>query len=132
MGVSDEEFYDLKRVAILPMAFCFPGYDRNGGDLPPPRICAETWREKIIGKLDAIEAALLVGGYAQKWHLGPKAESVTATVRNWKEFAPAAYPLPHPSWRNNAWLKRNPWFETELLPSLRRHVRDLLSDKFGD
>ncbi|MDE0111597.1 MAG: uracil-DNA glycosylase family protein [Albidovulum sp.] len=128
MGVSHDEFYDKDRVAILPMAFCFPGYDRNGGDIPPPAICAKTWRDKILQRLDAVETTLLVGGYAQKWHLRSKAPTVTATVRNWEGYAPYAYPLPHPSWRNNAWLKRNPWFETELLPNLRRRIRILMGE----
>ena len=126
MGVSEEEFYDLERVAILPMAFCFPGYDIKGSDLPPPAICADTWREQILRRLDKIETSLLVGGYAQKWHLGTRAQTVTETVRNWRSFAPSAFPLPHPSWRNNAWLNRNPWFETELLPALQRRIRALV------
>ena len=126
MGVSEDVFYDKDRIAILPMAFCFPGYDGNGGDLPPPLVCAKTWRDRILQRLESIETSLLVGAYAQKWHLGSRAQSVSATVADWEEFAPSAYPLPHPSWRNNGWLKRNPWFEAELLPALRRRLRKIL------
>ena len=127
MGITKEEFYDRSRVAILPMAFCFPGYDGKGADLPPPVICAHTWRKDILGHLAGIRTTLLIGLHAQKWHLeGSFAANVTGTVRAWKEFAPACYPLPHPSWRNNGWLKRNPWFEEQVLPDLRSTVRELL------
>ncbi|RVV96760.1 uracil-DNA glycosylase family protein [Mesobaculum littorinae] len=125
LGVSDDEFYDRSRVAIVPMAFCFPGYDAKGGDLPPPPICATTWRRQVLGSLPDIRLTVLIGGYAQKWHLGTR-EGVTATVARWREHAPGVFPLPHPSWRNTAWLKRNPWFEDELVPVLRTHVREAL------
>ena len=123
MGVGAEEFYDMTRIAIVPMAFCFPGY-RKGSDLPPPPICARTWRAEVMAQLPRVRLVLAVGGAAQKWHL-PGAGAVTATVRDWRAQG-ATIPLPHPSWRNTAWLKRNPWFETELLPDLRARVREVL------
>lgn len=126
MGIADDEFYDRERVAILPMAFCFPGYSETGSDLPPPKICAGTWRARVLDSLGSIETTLLVGGYAQAWHLGARHATVTASVSNWREFAPEFIPLPHPSWRNNAWIARNPWFEMELLPFLRKRVRTIL------
>lgn len=127
MGVSEAEFYDLSRVAVVPMAFCFPGYDAKGSDLPPPTICAATWRARVMAALPDLRLVLAVGGAAQRWHLGPGAAGgVTATVANWRSFSPGFYPLPHPSWRNTGWLRRNPWFETELVPELRRTVRDVL------
>lgn len=126
LGVSAEEFYDRSRIAIVPMAFCFPGYDAKGSDLPPPLLCARTWREEVMAALPDITLTILVGGYAQKWHLGRR--GVTETVRSWRDHAPAVFPLPHPSWRNTAWLGKNPWFEAELLPVLRNHVREVLDD----
>lgn len=125
MGVDEAAFYDAARIAIVPMAFCFPGYDAKGSDLPPPPICAQTWRAGILAGLPDIKVTLLVGGYAQKWHLGTRA--VTETVADWRAHAPRHFPLPHPSWRNTAWLKRNPWFETDLLPELRRTLRETLA-----
>ncbi len=126
MGVDEATFYDRERVAILPMAFCFPGYDASGSDLPPPRICAATWRERAMAHLPDLRLTLLIGAYAQGWHLGGR-QSVTARVAGWRDHAPAVFPLPHPSWRNTAWLKRNPWFEAELLPVLRARVREVLA-----
>jgi len=127
MGVTSEEFYDVSRLAIVPMGFCFPGLDAKGGDLPPRRECAEAWREQLFGLLPQIELTLLVGQYAQAWHLGAaRKESLTATVAAWREYGPRFIPLPHPSWRNNAWIRKNPWFEAELLPVLRREVRRLM------
>ena len=125
MGVDEATFYDRSRVAIVPMGFCFPGYDRAGSDLPPPKICAQTWRRPILDGLDTIRLTLLIGGYAQKWHLGTR-EGVTATVARWRDFAPDTFPLPHPSWRNTAWLRRNPWFEADLLPVLRARLKEVL------
>lgn len=119
MGVDEATFYDQAQVAIVPMAFCFPGYDAKGADLPPPPICAQTWRADVMALLKP-QLTLLVGGHAMRWHLG--ARDVTATVARWREFAPAVFPLPHPSWRNTGWLKRNPWFEADLLPVLRATV----------
>lgn len=124
MGVDEETFYDRSRVAIVPMAFCFPGYDAKGSDLPPPKVCAKTWRDPVTDALGDVQLTLLVGGYAQSWHLGAK--GVTATVQAWRDYAPGIFPLPHPSWRNTAWLKKNPWFEAELLPELRGRVKAVL------
>lgn len=123
MGVDEATFYDRDRIAIVPMAFCFPGYDGKGADLPPPRICADTWRQRVVAQL-APQLTLLVGGYAHQWHLGRR--GVTETVRGWRDFGPGVIPLPHPSWRNTGWLKRNPWFEAELLPNLRASVATVL------
>ncbi len=124
MGVSEEEFYDTSRIAIVPMGFCFPGQDAKGGDLPPRPECAEQWRARLFDHLPQIDLFLLVGQYAQGWHLGSaKRKSLTETVMNWREYGPGAIPLPHPSWRNNAWIRKNPWFESELLPVLKREVR---------
>ena len=126
MGVGRDLFYDRRRIAIVPMAFCFPGYDAKGSDLPPPVECERHWRAELLGQMPQIETTLLVGGYAQKWHLGGDARrTLTETVRAWQDYAPRYLPLPHPSWRNTAWLKRNPWFEEEVLPWLRSHVRRL-------
>ena len=124
MGVSEDEFYDRSRVAIVPMGFCFPGYDAKGSDLPPPPVCWKTWRTPILDRLPTVRLTLLIGGYAQKWHLGPLARGgVTATVARWRDLPAGTFALPHPSWRNHGWLKRNPWFETDLLPVLRERVR---------
>lgn len=133
MGVTAPEFYDETRIAIIPMGFCFPGLDAKGGDLPPRRECAPVWRKPLLDRLPAIELVLLVGQYAQRWHLGrdSAAGGVTATVKRHaskrsSDAGPCLVPLPHPSWRNNAWLAANPWFERTVLPDLRRRVRALL------
>ncbi|TCP41477.1 uracil-DNA glycosylase family protein [Rhodovulum marinum] len=127
-GIDMATFYDLSRVAVLPMAFCFPGYDAKGADLPPPRRCADTWHARVMAALGEVPLTLLIGGYAQKWHLGAAARGgVTATVADWRTHAPRVFPLPHPSWRNTAWLKRNPWFEADLLPALRARVARVLA-----
>ncbi|MDO6726189.1 uracil-DNA glycosylase family protein [Cognatishimia sp. 1_MG-2023] len=125
MGVGDDVFYDQSQVAILPMAFCFPGYNAKGADLPPPPICARTWRAQAVEALGEVRLTLLVGGYAQKWHL--KSGPVTETVQNWRDHAPRVFPLPHPSWRNTGWIKKNPWFEDDLLPALRTAVAEALT-----
>lgn len=123
MGIERDLFYDQSRIAIAPMAFCFPGYDARGSDLPPPPVCAKTWRIKLMEAMPQIETVLLVGQYAQKWHLGRAAHPrLTETVREWRQFTPYYLPMPHPSWRNIAWLRRNPWFEEEVLPWLRERV----------
>jgi uracil-DNA glycosylase len=126
MGVDEATFYDRSRVAILPMAFCFPGYDAKGSDLPPPAICAKTWRAPLMDALGDMRLILLVGGYAQKWHLNEKA-SVTDIVSRWHGFASNTIPLPHPSWRNTRWIKKNPWFENDLIPDLRRRIEEALA-----
>lgn len=123
MGVEAAEFYDRDRIAIVPMAFCFPGYDAKGADLPPPPLCAATWRARVMAALGPMDLTLLVGGAAQRWHLGTR--NVTATVTAWRDHAPRVFPLPHPSWRNTGWLKRNPWFEAELVPALRARVKEV-------
>jgi len=126
MGLSNCEFYDKSRVAIVPMAFCFPGHDARGADLPPPRICGETWHHRVMEALGTLELVLLVGGHAHRYHLGTR-RSVTDTVRDWRSFAPGIFPLPHPSWRNTAWLKRNPWFEADLVPELRKRIQEVMN-----
>ncbi len=130
LGLSSEEFYDTSRVAILPMGFCFPGLDAKGGDLPPRRECAPAWREPVMRLMPQVDLVLAIGIYAQAWHLGEgRMQSLTETVRQWRDIfgrndARQVLPLPHPSWRNTGWLKRNPWFEVDLLPELRRQVRE--------
>ena len=125
MGIDEAVFYDRSKLAILPMAFCFPGYNDKGSDLPPPAICAKTWRTPAMDQLSSVRLTLLVGGYAQKWHLGKS--KVTETVTGWRDHAPTVFPLPHPSWRNTAWLKKHPWFEAELMPALRQAVKEALT-----
>ena len=125
MGLDENVFYDPTRIAILPMAFCFPGYDAKGADLPPPRLCADVWRQKILAQFPNVSLIIAIGGYAQKWHLETR-QTVSEVVRQWRDCSPDVLPLPHPSWRNTAWLKKNPWFEDELIPVLREKVRDRL------
>jgi uracil-DNA glycosylase len=138
MGVTPEEFYDPQRLAIVPMGFCFPGLDAKGGDLPPRRECAPAWRAPLFEALPQFELVLLVGHYAQRWHLGKRAgKTLTETVANWRLYAEGDgatkfLPMPHPSWRNNHWLKRHPWFEAEVLPHLRREVRRLMGKATTD
>ncbi len=126
MGLDAATFYDRGRIAIVPMAFCFPGLDRAGSDLPPPALCATTWRAEVMAALGEMPLTLLIGGAAMRWHLGTKA-GVTATVAAWRDTAPRVFPLPHPSWRNTGWLKRNPWFAAELLPALRARLTEVLT-----
>ncbi len=130
LGLDETDFYDASRVAIVPMGHCFPGLDAKGGDLPPRRECAPLWRERVFAALPEIELVLAIGMYAQAWHLGPGAK-LSETVADWRAILsaprrPRVLPLPHPSWRNNAWLKRNPWFEADLLPVLRLEVAQLM------
>ncbi len=134
LNVERETFYDQSRFAIVPMGFCFPGYDAEGHDLPPRRECAPQWRSTVMAAMPQIELVLAIGQYAQTWHLGGRRrKSMTETVQHWRDFllsnteGPKILPLPHPSWRNTAWLKRNPWFEADVLPMLRREVERLLS-----
>ena len=132
LAVTAEEFYDEARVAIVPMSFCFPGHDTAGGDLPPRPECARRWHAELFAHLPQLELVLLVGSYAQRWHLGLTGrETAAQTVARWRSIYasavdPRRVPLPHPSWHNTAWLKANPWFETELLAFLRPKVRRLL------
>ncbi len=125
LGLSEDQFYDRDRVAIVPMAFCFPGYDAKGADLPPPAVCARTWHQDVMAVLPDVRLRVLVGGAAHRWHLGTRT-GVTETVRNWRGHAPGTFPLPHPSWRNTGWLKRNPWFGEEVLPALRAEVAKVM------
>ncbi len=127
MGVTQEEFYDPRRIAILPMGFCYPGTGKSG-DLPPRPECAPAWREALLERLKRLEITLVIGQYAQAYHLENRKSSLTETVRAWREHWPNIIPLPHPSPRNNIWLRKNPWFETDLLPSLRKLVRDVLDE----
>jgi uracil-DNA glycosylase len=133
LDVTRDEFYDPGLFAIVPMGFCFPGYDDKGSDLPPRRECAPRWRQVVMDAMPQIELVLAIGQYAQGWHLGDRrAATMTQTVRNWRTYlgsntGPAVLALPHPSWRNTGWLKRNPWFETEVLPVLRERVKKLIS-----
>jgi uracil-DNA glycosylase len=127
LGMDRETFYDERRVAIIPMGFCFPGYDEKGGDKPPRKECAPTWQAPLFAALPTFRLTLLVGTYALDWHLGDRRKAnMTETVKAWREYAPRLLPLPHPSWRNNGWLRKNPWFEAELLPYLRKRVRAAL------
>lgn len=126
LGVTRETFYDAKRIAILPMGFCYPGTGKSG-DLPPRPECAEAWRAPLLKRLRNVRVTVILGKYAQEYHLGESA-SVTKVVQSWREYWPERVPLPHPSPRNNRWLKNNPWFEEELLPKLRRSVTKALKD----
>ena len=125
LGMTDEVFYDPKLVAILPMGFCFPGTGK-AGDLPPRPECARAWREKLLGRLQKLRLTLVIGQYAQAYHLPQAGKSVTNVVAAWREYWPNVVPLPHPSPRNNLWLRRNPWFEQELVPQLRTQVAKVL------
>jgi uracil-DNA glycosylase len=128
MDVDRATFYDKSRISIAAMSFCFPGYDEKGHDLPPRRECAKTWRARLFKALPEIPLFLLVGRHAQLWHLGSRVRpTLTETVQAWREYAPQYVPLPHPSWRNTGWLKKHPWFESELLPFLRARIRQALS-----
>ena len=130
MGLDGDTFYDESCIAIVPMGFCFPGYNAHGADKPPRRECARHWRARLLAELPRFPLTLVIGIYAQRWHLGQNAKAnVSETVRAWRDYAPRYIPLPHPSWRNNAWLKKNPWFAEELLPYLRRRVQRLLSSR---
>ncbi len=128
MGIERAVFYDPSKVAIAAMAFCFPGYDADGGDLPPRKECAPAWRERLFAALPPFELTLLVGRHAQAWHLGSRAKpTLTQTVQAWRDYAPRYIALPHPSWRNTGWLKRHPWFTHDVLPYLRMRVAGLLA-----
>lgn len=133
MDVSSDTFYDRRKIAIVPMGFCFPGLDSKGGDLPPRRECRELWRDEVMGTLKNVRLTLVIGQYAQAYHLGKRRRrTLTETVADWREIRAQSdgglvYALPHPSWRNNVWLKKNSWFEEELLPELRSAIKDCLS-----
>jgi len=127
LALEPETFHDPARVAIMPMGFCYPGRLSKGGDRPPRPECAPTWHQALLAQLPAIELIVLAGAYAQAYFLGTgRAGNVAETVRAWRDHAPRHIPLPHPSWRTLAWQKRNPWFDQEVLPELRRRVQTLL------
>ena len=124
--VSKDQFYDTKYFSIVPMAFCYPGKGKSG-DLPPRQECAEKWMEPILDKLPHRRLTLLIGQYSQDWFLkGAKKNTLTETVKNWKEYHPEYFVLPHPSPRNNIWLKKNPWFEKKLVPKLKKKIKELM------
>lgn len=125
MDVGNDVFYDASRIAIVPMAFCYPGRG-SGGDLPPRRECAQLWLDLLLSRLLHIEITLLIGRYAQRHFLRDRCKGTLAeTVRAWNEYSPTYFPLPHPSPRNQPWFKKNPWFERQLIPKLRRRVHAL-------
>ena len=134
MGIGETEFYDPALMAIVPMGFCFPGYDDKGSDLPPRRECRATWHDAVFAAMPQIEIVLAIGAYAMDYHLGRDRErTMTETVRNWRRHLfrnerPRVLPLPHPSWRNTGWLKRNSWFEDEVVPVLRDEVATAIRD----
>lgn len=130
LGLDRERFYDQSRIAIVPMGFCYPGKGKSG-DLPPAGRCAPTWHEPLLARMPAVELVLLVGAYAQQYYLPPgeqggHRETLTERVRRWRDFAPRFLPLPHPSPRNTLWLRRNAWFEEQVVPALRQRVADVL------
>ncbi len=131
MGIDRDLFYDASKLAIVPMGFCFPGYDKNKSDLPPRKECVAKWHDDLFTVMPQIELILVIGMYAQAYHLGDLREKgVTETVQNWNRYinrndGPRILPLPHPSWRNTGWLKKNPWFDSDVLPVLRSEVQRL-------
>ena len=127
LGVTRDTFYDPEQIALLPMAFCFPGNGKSG-DLPPRPECAPAWRQQLLGHLGHLEITLVLGQYAQAYHFDKTTSSLTQRVQAWRTYWPNMVPLPHPSPRNNLWLRRNPWFEAELLPSLQQRVSEILAD----
>ena len=127
LQMDRKEFYDERRVAIMPMGFCYPGVLPRGGDKPPRPECAPTWHQPLRRLMPDIRLTLLVGAYAQRRYLGSRARrTLTETVRSFRDYGEAVLPLPHPSWRNTGWLKRNPWFAEEVLPDLRRRLGALV------
>lgn len=127
MGVDRNIFYDASLINIVPMAFCYPGRAPKGGDLPPRKECRQAWHDQLYDALPQQELTLVIGQYAQDYHLGGRrAKTLTETVRAWRDFQPSMFPIPHPSPRNNIWLARNPWFEAEVVPELRRRIMDIL------
>jgi uracil-DNA glycosylase len=125
LGVTPELFYDPRLFAIVPMGFCYPGTGKSG-DLPPRPECAATWRAKLLKQLPNIKTTLMIGKYAHDYHFGHKSQTVTHLVSNWRQHWPIAVPLPHPSPRNNLWLRKNQWFEVETVPEIQRLIRALL------
>ena len=128
MGVDKETFYNRQKIAILPMGFCYPGTGKSG-DLPPRKECADKWRETLLALMPSIQLTLVIGQYALDWHLkDQKKKNLTETAKAWKEYWPENLPLPHPSPRNNIWLKKNEWFEIDVLPKLKTTIRKALKD----
>ena len=126
MGIDRDIFYDDSRINIIPMGFCYPGTGKSG-DLPPRPECANTWRDRLMDQMSGVELTLIIGQYAMDWHLGDRRKkTVTETVRAWQEYWPDKIVLPHPSPRNNIWLKRNDWFEKDVIPPLQKRIRELL------
>lgn len=126
MGIDRDVFYDPELVALLPMGFCYPGKGKSG-DLPPRPECAPAWRAQLLARLDKLQLTLVIGQYAQAYHLDEPKSSLTEMVQRWRDYWPNVVPLPHPSPRNNLWLRRNPWFEMQLLPMLRQRVAEVLA-----
>jgi len=122
LGMDKEQFYDEREVAIVPMAFCYPGKGKSG-DLPPPPLCSKTWHEALLQHLTGVKTTLLLGKYAQDYYLpDSRGSNLTERVRDWQRWAPDHWVMPHPSPRNQIWLKRNPWFEADVIPALRDHL----------
>ena len=129
LAMDRDRFYDMETIAIMPMGFCYPGRDPKGGDNPPRPECAPRWHGRLLAQLPNIRLTLLVGQYAQAHYLGRRrGKTMTETVQNFRAYSPQFFPLPHPSWRNIGWRKRQPWFDAEVVPALRRHVAAALKD----
>ena len=128
IGIDRDTFYDPHRIAIVPMGLCYPGTGRSG-DLPPRPECAPRWRERLLAVLPNVALTLVIGRYAQAWHLPDRGRTLTELTAGWRAHAPAVFPLPHPSPRNQLWVRRNPWFEAELLPALRQRVQQVLAGR---
>ncbi len=127
LGIDSDTFYDEQKVAIVPMGVCYPGKGKSG-DLPPRPECAELWHQKVLQSLPNIQMTLLIGQYAQNYYLKERTtKTLTETVKNWQAWAPEFLPLPHPSPRNNIWLKKNPWFERDVIPYIRMHISEHLA-----
>ena len=126
MGVTEDTFYNDQKIAILPMGFCYPGSAKSG-DLPPRSECAATWRKQLLSAMKNIELTLVIGTYAQNWHMKKaKQKNLTETVKSWQSYGPRLIPLPHPSPRNNIWISKNPWFEQALVPELKKRIKSLI------
>lgn len=127
LAMTPDDFYDETRIAIMPMGFCYPGRAPKGGDNPPRPECAPTWHAALRALLPQVRLTLLVGSYAQKYHLGDRMQpTMTETVAHWRDYLPDYLPTPHPSWRTTHWMKKNPWFESDLVPELQKRVAEAL------
>ena len=126
MGIEEVQFHDRRQVALVPMGFCYPGTGASG-DLPPRKECSDLWHQRLLVMLPKVRLTLLLSQYAHTYYLeGRRKKTLTETVRAWREYRPTYIPLPHPSPRNNRWLKKNPWFQEDVLPYVRKRVRTLL------